>query len=418
MPKMSSKLDNKGISLALTIGLLLLLVMITTTINELVLRALRASHQIEASDKAYFAAEAGIEDALYELSAHTAGYTTAPLDDPDDVRNTNFSDSSIKWKNDWEIANKNLNDCTDDWKNSFVPPEYCGRIYEGEKLVINIFSDDASSAGVGTNEISDTAMVINTLELTEFTIKFRLPLDVVEESQVAFGIGANPLEIDNDRDYDPEFNTGINEDGLVEYQEAFVPDYTPAPCPYSAGLSVEDNDCDGLQNEDSKQDPVVLWKLLDNQGNTFTPMRGCIFDFDHYTHPGTPNANICETTFRLGDGELFAEFDQEAMGTDQNGAIVSLKDFIGDVYGIGNDSTLQMEILAVAPFEAINKTDRVRVVIPYLEYGITYTANEDLPATFFAIKSDGYYQDFKQSITTNVVPRATTKLLDLTIIQQ
>ena len=66
--------DNKGVSLPLVIGLMLLLVTITTTVNELVIRSLRAARQIEASDKAYFAAEAGIEDALYELSTHGAGY--------------------------------------------------------------------------------------------------------------------------------------------------------------------------------------------------------------------------------------------------------------------------------------------------------------------------------------------------------
>ena len=81
---------------------------------------------------------------------------------------------------------------------------------------------------------------------------------------------------------------------------------------------------------------------------------------------------------------------------------------------------MQMEFLAVAPFQAINTIAQSRVSIPYLEYAMTYseTNGDEIPGTFFSIQSDGYYQDFKQSITTNVVPRATTRLLDLTIIQQ
>lgn len=411
---MNFKPDNKGISLALTIGLLLLLVTITTTVNELVLRALRASHQIEASDKAYFAAEAGVENALYELSAHTAGYQTDALG-VTNVRNDDFSDTSVSWNNEWEIASRNLNDCNamDSWEDGYLP-EFCGRIREGEKLVINLFTDDPSPSGILTNQVSEAGVSVTTLDVSQLEIKFRLPISVVENNPLAFS-GLPPLRIDNDKDYNTSDGSGLNEDGLEIYDPA---NFAPAPCPSAPGLDVDDNDCDGREDEDSLQDPVILWKLLDDDGHTFQPLRGCKLDANYPSHPAQANANICESSFRETNFEVSASFSETELGIDQDGATVSLAAFLSGVYSSGTTNALQLEILAVAPFEAIDVSDQSKINIPYLEYGMTFTADTPIPATFFAIKSDGYYQDFKQSITTNVVPRASTRLLDLTIIQQ
>lgn len=408
---MKFKLDNKGVSLAMMIGLMLLLVAITTTINEMVIRALRASHQIEAADRAYFAAEAGVEDALYELSAHTAGYETAPLGDAG-VRNADFTETAA-WHNEWQIANKGLNTCgdMDPWEDDYYP-SYCGRVHEGEKLVINLFSDDALTGGIATNQINETTTDIHTLDVTEITIKFRLPLSVVDDNANTF-FDLDPLKIDNDGDYDTVTGLGLNEDGHVDFG------YALNSCPYSGGVKISDNDCDGREDEDSRHDPVLLWKLIDDDGHSFQPLRGCIHDDPHSSHLGQPNANICETSFRQENFEIEASFSHTDYGLDQDGTPpILLGDFL-TAYGSGS-STLQMEIIVVAPLEHIDRKTFTKINIPYLEYGMNYTeTNGDLiPSTYFSIKSDGYYQDFKQSITTNVVPRATTRLLDLTIIQQ
>ncbi|HDL89482.1 MAG TPA: hypothetical protein ENG14_01090 [Thermodesulforhabdus norvegica] len=409
--------DNKGISLALTIGLLLLLVMVTTTVNELVIRALRASHQIEASDKAYFAAEAGIEDALYELSVHTAGYETANLG-TGDVRNADFAETNVDWINNWEIASKGLGDCAnmDEWEDPYEPT-YCGRIYEDGKLAINLFSDAPSPNGILTNQINDSAISTSALSLSDITIKFRLPLGVVENYPAAFDDGDQDLKIDNDGDYNVGDGSGLNEDGPVLYNIDF---YKPEPCPYSGGVSVDDNDCDGRQDEDSPYDPVLLWKLSDDQGHFFRPLIGCktIESGNHPSHPGHPNANMCEKDFTKTNFEISSFINQDDYGTDQTGLIRTLKDFLSQ-YGVST-SYMQIEVLAAAPFEAIDVEHTARVDFPYIEYGMKYDAGMgvEIPATYFSIKSDGYYQDFKQSITTNIIPQVTTRLLDLTIIQQ
>lgn len=411
---MIKKPDTRGVSLALTIGLMLLLITITTTINELVIRALRASHQIEASDKAYFAAEGGIEDALYELSAHSAGYETDSLGDPD-VRNADLTET-VSWVNEWEIKNKSLNTCTNSlatWEGGFSPT-FCGRIQGNQKLVINLFTDDAQSLGVSTNEINETAADINTLTVSNIAIRFRLPVSTVTDNPGAFASG---LLIDNDGDLGvssqsgPEAILGLNEDG----HESFG--YTPNTCPYSGGIAIDDDDCDAVEDEDSPEDPVILWKIIDGSGNSFQPLRGCMGDANHASHPADPNAILCEKNFALTNNELAVNLSETDMGVDQSGTISSLQTFLAGYAG-GTD-TLQMEILVVSPMEAINVVNSEKIPIPYLEYGIEYNAGGDtIPSTFFSIRSDGYFRDFKQSITTNVTPRATTRLLDLTIIQQ
>lgn len=411
---MIKKPDSRGVSLALAIGLLLLLITITTTINELVIRTLRASHQIEASDKAYFAAEGGIEDALYELSAHAAGYETNTLGTAD-ARNADLTET-VPWINEWEIKNKSLNTCDNElatWEGGFSPT-YCGRIYGNQKLVINMFTDDAQSLGITTNEINETMADINTLTVSDITIRFRLPVSTVTDNPGAFGSG---LLIDNDGDLGvssqsgPEAILGLNEDG----HEAFG--YAQNPCPYSGGIPIDDNDCDAVEDEDSPEDPVILWKIIDGSGNSFQPLRGCKGDPMHASHPANPNATLCEKNFVLSNNELAVNLTQTDMGVDQDGNIMPLEAFLSSYAGA--TQTLQMELLVVSPMEAINVATAAKIPIPHYEYGIEYNAGGDLlPSTFFSIRSDGYYRDFKQSITTNVVPRATTRLLDLTIIQQ
>jgi len=406
---MKLKLDNRGVSLALTIGLLLLLVTITATVNELVIRALRASHQIEASDKAYFAAEAGVEDALYELSAHTAGYETDSLGG-DNARNANFTET-VDWVNEWEIKNKALNICSTptDWEGGF-DPSYCGRIYEGDKLVLNLFTDISVDDDVGTSGISNEPAIINTLSVSDITVRFRLPLSVVSDNIVAFS-GSRPLLIDNDGDYNPGSGAGLNEDGVDDKSFCGGP------------IELDDRDCDNRENEDSPEDPVILWKMVDNMGHSFQPLRGCKGDPQHPSHddnPGDLNAILCEKNFARDGNEVWVSLSEADMGIDQDGTISNLSTFLSGIpAGSQLQSQLQMEILVVAPMEAVDEDAKTKIPIPYLEYGIEYNAGGDvIPSTYFSIKSDGYYRDFKQSITTNVVPRATTRLLDLTIIQQ
>lgn len=396
-------INNKGVSLALTIGLFLMLIIIATTVNELVIRALRASHQIEASDKAYFAAEAGIEDALYELSLQDAGYETSDLGSTE-VHKSDFT-QTVPWKNEWEIKNKALNDCDDleDWEGGFEP-SYCGKLYGNQKLVINLFTDNTTATGIETNEINSTPADISRLNISHLEIKFRLPKDLVNKNNLT------NVTIDNDQDYNLESGSGLNEDGQEEFG------YPPNACKYSDGQAIKDNDCDLREDEDSLEDPVILWKLLDEKGNTFQPLRGCKGDPSHFSHNDL-NAGLCEKNFTdLGNGELTLGLTDQDRGTDQSGNLLDLNTFIGK---LDVTNKLKIELLVVAPMEIIDAAEQKRIPVPAYEYGVEYEAGgTEIPSTFFSIRSDGFYRDFKQSITTNVLPGATSRLLDITIIQQ
>jgi len=130
--------NNKGVSLPLVIGLVLILMLASVAANEMIIRTLRSVSQIESADRAYFAAEAGIEDALYELSPHFAGYETPDIPtsrpaDTDDARKDVF-DSSLNWENRWEIGSHTTDTCDPvEWPDY----ELCGRIYENQKLAIS-----------------------------------------------------------------------------------------------------------------------------------------------------------------------------------------------------------------------------------------------------------------------------------------
>ena len=97
----------KGVSLVLVTGLIALLMISTASINQLIINTSQNVRRIEASNKAYMAAEAGLEDALYELAPHFAGYQTPPLDDPDQtaVRTIDFG-GDIQWESKWEIESR------------------------------------------------------------------------------------------------------------------------------------------------------------------------------------------------------------------------------------------------------------------------------------------------------------------------
>ncbi len=71
---------------ALLVALLVMGILLTLTLglSNLVIREIRQTRDIVASGKAYFAAEAGVEQALYDLSQSLPGYETATAEGAED----------------------------------------------------------------------------------------------------------------------------------------------------------------------------------------------------------------------------------------------------------------------------------------------------------------------------------------------
>ncbi len=401
--------DNRGVSLPLVIGLFLLLVILTTTVNQLVINALKASRQIESSDKAYYAAESGIEDGLYELSNFGPGYeTVAQFGDPG-VR-TSVLESGNEWEGEWEIRSEGVNTCNNlsSWSGGYNPT-YCGELTNREKLVIG-FSTDIASGWAPENGVNINASQVRLINLNTLNLRIRVPEELVTNESLT------GLNIDNDGDFSAAGPTGLNED----------PSGNTTVCPYSGGIGVDDDDCDGRSNEDSTEDPVLLWKVIDDREGNFQPLRGCLTDPEHSSHPGFANSNICEKDFTLNGGELSIEFDETIYGINQLGNIQTLDYFLHNNEN-GNprslNDQLQLEILVVAPMETIDigSANPRPIPITHFEYGmefVTADAHSYLPAPYFELRADGYFRGSKQSITTNINPETSSELLDLTIIQQ
>jgi hypothetical protein len=392
---MTKQRNNKGISLPMVIGLVSLLMIASVASNELIIKALRSAHQIEASDRAYFAAEAGIEDALYELSPHFAGYETPTLpvgspDEIDDARKDDFG-GDLTWVNRWEI--KNLSGSTtfgtDEDKNLVF--------YPNQKLIISLFNDSFfPPPSPAINAINSETAEINHIDLGLFSITFRIPYDSETGYSSAF-TDVGGLAIDNDGDGE---TNGINEDGPGDMNI----------CPGDSH-STEDSDCDGREDEDSEYDPVIYWKIIDDEGRSLTPLRGCIED---------GGSEICEKDFVDLTDYFSASLNLSDEGWDDAvQSAVTISAFLEDDYqGRTVGTKVQMEFTIVAPLEQATTIGGFkRYDIPYLEYVVTSDV-DNIPLPYFTIRSDGWYKDFKQSITTYVTPKTAVPLFDFTIVQQ
>lgn len=388
--------SKKGISLALATGLMTLLMIASMAANELIIRTLRSVRSIEASNRAYFAAEAGVEDALYEVSPHWAGYQTAALGDANARRSVFDTKGNLAKCSDVEKSNR--------WSNCWAIESRSGltawkeKMLKGQKLILSLYADKNEN-NVGVDEINTEPADIKNLMPSNFSIKFSIPDK--EGTKIITDISdimnySGEIIVDTDRDGD------WNEDG-----PGTGPDRSNIDCLENPA----DADCDGKVDEDSDEDPVILWKLTDNTGKSLIPLKGCLRES---ANPPGAKSEICEKDFRFDNG-WSETLDSDTYGEDQDGNPQQIGTFISNSV-VGDQ--IQFEFLIVGPMEFVDPNNPTqRVSIPYLEYEVNSTSDE-IPYPYFRINSDGYYGTYKQSIITTLTPKTTVPLFDFTIIQQ
>lgn len=389
----------------MAMGIMTLLMAASMAGNELIIRTLRSVRSIEASNRAYFAAEGGVEDALYELSPHLAGYQTPKLN-TDNARRNVFDDkgnlakcsdvgNANRWANCWTIESRNGSSA---WSEKML---------KGQKLDLSLY-DDKSGSNVPYNAIGTDAAVSENLALAmaNFSIKFSIP----DPENPVTGIStimnhSGTMMIDNDQD------GKINKDPAGTVSKL---------CPNgSANPNPADDDCDGKVDEDSDADPVILWKLTDNNGRSLIPIKGCLGDLNSKPTPadGNEKSELCERDFRY-DNNWSDTLDSNTYGENENGVHQTIGDFISKSTSFPDDR-MQFEFLIVAPMEFVNPNTNPlqKVAIPYIKYDVSSDSTE-IPYPYFKLESDGYYGSYKQSITTTLLPKTTVPLFDFTIIQQ
>lgn len=372
----------------MAMGLIVIIMVATAIMNEMIIHSMQSVRRIEYSNKAYLAAEGGLEDALYELSAHYAGYETK--DRVYDFNSTN----NIEWKNNWSIISRSN---TNEWptiKNS-------EKFYKNQKLIIPLYYDSSGdNNNIINNNINTANAEINKQNISYFSITFSIPEDVFD--------GNEGLRIDNDGDYLGEANTGINEDGADDTHTG-IPgiDYCNSP-----NAAAEDYDCDGLIDEDSEEDPVIMWQLSDGKSRKLIAKKGCITDNN--------GSQICEKDFNSISGEHSITLNENNIGINENNEEESIKNFINDIFNKNDKAKLSFEFIIVAPMEHIGTSGSVnnrRRTIPYINYKVS-SNSDHIPYPYFKIESDGIYNNFKQSISSYVTPKTTIPLFDFTFIQQ
>lgn len=68
---------QKGSSLVISLGIMSLLLILSGAVMATIFRSVHLTNNVANSNKAYFAAESGLEEALYELSNHLSGFETS-----------------------------------------------------------------------------------------------------------------------------------------------------------------------------------------------------------------------------------------------------------------------------------------------------------------------------------------------------
>ncbi len=396
--------DTRGVSLPLAVSMLVVLTIAAATAYQLVLEALSSASQIESSSRAFYAAEAGVEDALYELSGHSSGYETPDLQSGSERSMDLSAAQGPRWEGRWEI------------KSMEPSGIFSGELKAKSKLMTHFFQD-TSNPPLAEGSINAEAKNNQALNFSsQFSVTFRVPFDEAAGYSDFFTSQGTSLTIDNDGDLGagngagPEAVDGLNEDGAAN----------SALC--DGVTLVKDGDCDEKEDEDSPEDPVVYWRLYDDTGRSLTPLEGCLTGAGTAEDPA--GSELCEKDFEfnIATQKIELTLSESTEGLDNvTGSPVSIGEFIAPEYlGRPLEAEVHGEFLIVAPLKQVSGTG-IAKEIPFLEYTVEtdpVISRAGIPLPYFTIKSDGWYRNFKQSVTTLVYPKESVPLLDITLIQQ
>ena len=135
------KTKNSGISLLISLGVSLMVLGVSVSILESVARTTEQSAGIERSNQLFFAAESGIEAALFHKNARDSAV------DFDVSADTEISHSHTSAKVDWSVSSRD---------NPVV-----GILKEGQSVQIPLFWDSAAAPSTSPTDVSASSFSIN-----------------------------------------------------------------------------------------------------------------------------------------------------------------------------------------------------------------------------------------------------------------
>lgn len=266
--------DTRGVSLIITMGLTILLVVISTTATQLVLGFMRTTFQVERANIAYSAAEGGIELALYDLANYKDGYETDSTqsvcgsgtsltqtnnfddgcDSTHEYRFVNFTDSAISGgRGFWQLFSRTLASSG----KYYIPNPYFAGDKDG-----NLEADEWGELAKD-NPISLSLLIDNNPAGAEPKDRFLYLSDSVEK-KIIFDPGDG---------WDPDVN-GNDEDELLTWTFAALDgistEYTLQGVIWESDFLNQDCDASGVVDADDGY--CFIFDLNDNTAhNPSTP---------------------------------------------------------------------------------------------------------------------------------------------------
>ncbi len=342
--------SQEGASLVIALGVTTLLVIMALGVNKALISSLRGAGKIEGASAAYFTAEAGLEEALYDIAVHDSGYEVDPL-----IHGTysevNFDQNASRAA--WKI--KSLPAANPPGSNIYIIPEPGeGNASNKDYNIINLSNPLSLSLFVDIALPGSLASNLQKVTPNTFDLYLQIP--------DGFRNDLANLEVDNDGD------------GLFEEDDL----------PYTV-----DNDGDSLIDEDPINDAVVNWSVtgVDSSG-------GQLILRPVFISP----AEITER--EIHKNMITALFEENTGGeykSSLTGAFIpkSFRDFVGSVV---ENPVFKVSVIA-------NLLDSSQNKIPYLEYKIVYRVNSGslpIPNPQMQIISDGFAGNFKQSVEAKI----------------
>lgn len=127
--------DKRGSVMVIALGITAILITMAITISAVALMAFRSTGDIARANQAYYAAEAGIEEALYHLAGHKAGFQES----------AQYTLSNNKSNYNWRIDSR-LSELPESGKGSGANANF-NFLPRNSKLVISLFNDISCDNG-------------------------------------------------------------------------------------------------------------------------------------------------------------------------------------------------------------------------------------------------------------------------------
>jgi len=386
--KKNWKTNQKGISIYIAMGFMTTIILISLGVSSVIISFLSGSGNIEIMNQSFFAAEGGMEDALYDLSDHFLGYENTQHQVSEkfsDTNNTNYS---------WEI--NSLLPFDDELNAYVIPPKGEGSsvispnwniLRLGGRAVISLFIDES----IPKSLVRDCVKIDNPTNCDIRSISDVAHFGLVD---IAVKIRARnkDLNITEIEDNEISEESSMSDDTILTW--GFVGlDKTD----YSKYISIR-------ENAKYKKSISGNLKITRDYSNSTE-----IYESKINNHTSIDDYLIIDSTDLTPQGS-YTKGSRISSGIDHKNNYSTINSFL-------SNSLIHRPQFILTLVSSLFDNSVDNSAIPFIEYQVLLKSNNPLPNEYFLIKSKGFSGGFEQSIITKYKPQSSTPLLDFAIFQ-